>query len=185
MTDLIQRASTASPVECLGQTFPNDEARRAHYLGLLAEKLKDPAFREAGFPSGNRRSHPGNVGPTVLHGLPESLVDPTSSSTMGSRTTLTTSTSESRWPSMYRWARPMRSIRHMRTTRILLIVPSILHYTKPGDVVLDGFAGSGMTGVAAQWCGAAPAAYRHELELAWKKERARGTSNGSPTRRAK
>jgi len=52
----------------------------------------------------------------------------------------------------------------------LAIVPSILHYTEPGDVVLDGFAGSGMTGVAAQWCGTAPATYRHELELFWKKE---------------
>jgi DNA modification methylase len=28
----------------------------------------------------------------------------------------------------------------------------LLHYTEPGDVVLDGFAGSGMTGVAAQMC---------------------------------
>ena len=28
----------------------------------------------------------------------------------------------------------------------------ILHYTKPGDIVLDGFSGSGMTGVAAQSC---------------------------------
>ena len=30
---------------------------------------------------------------------------------------------------------------------------AILHYTEPGDIVLDGFAGSGMTGVAAQICG--------------------------------
>ena len=29
----------------------------------------------------------------------------------------------------------------------------ILHYTKPGDIVLDGFCGTGMTGVAAQTCG--------------------------------
>jgi DNA modification methylase/predicted RNA-binding Zn-ribbon protein involved in translation (DUF1610 family) len=29
----------------------------------------------------------------------------------------------------------------------------ILHYTKPGDIVLDGFSGSGMVGVAAQSCG--------------------------------
>lgn len=29
----------------------------------------------------------------------------------------------------------------------------ILHYTNPGDVVLDGFCGTGMTGVAAQMCG--------------------------------
>ena len=47
----------------------------------------------------------------------------------------------------------------------LAIVPSILHYTEPGDIVLDGFGGSGMTGVAAQWCGTAPSAYRHELEM--------------------
>ncbi len=29
----------------------------------------------------------------------------------------------------------------------------ILHYTDPGDIVLDGFCGAGMTGVAAQLCG--------------------------------
>jgi DNA modification methylase/predicted RNA-binding Zn-ribbon protein involved in translation (DUF1610 family) len=28
----------------------------------------------------------------------------------------------------------------------------ILHYTEPGDIVFDGFCGSGMTGVAAQMC---------------------------------
>ena len=32
------------------------------------------------------------------------------------------------------------------------IMRFILHYTRPGDVVLDGFAGSGMTGVAVQAC---------------------------------
>jgi len=36
------------------------------------------------------------------------------------------------------------------------IIPYILHYTKPGDVVLDPFCGSGMTGVAAQMCAAPP-----------------------------
>lgn len=33
------------------------------------------------------------------------------------------------------------------------IMRYILHYTQPGDVVLDGFCGTGMTGVAAQMCG--------------------------------
>ncbi len=32
------------------------------------------------------------------------------------------------------------------------IMRYILHYTKPGDVVLDGFCGTGMTGVAANMC---------------------------------
>ena len=50
----------------------------------------------------------------------------------------------------------------------LAIVPSILHYTKPGDLVMDGFCGSGMTGVAAQWCGMAPLEYRRKLEEEWR-----------------
>ena len=33
------------------------------------------------------------------------------------------------------------------------IMRYILHYTKPGDIVFDGFCGTGMTGVAAQLCG--------------------------------
>ena len=32
------------------------------------------------------------------------------------------------------------------------IMRYILHYTKPGDIVFDGFSGSGMTGIAAQMC---------------------------------
>lgn len=33
------------------------------------------------------------------------------------------------------------------------IMKYILHYTEPGDIVFDGFCGSGMTGVACQMCG--------------------------------
>jgi len=36
------------------------------------------------------------------------------------------------------------------------IVPYILHYTEPGDLILDPFAGSGMTGVAAMMCAKPP-----------------------------
>ena len=50
------------------------------------------------------------------------------------------------------------------------IVPSILHYTRPGDLILDGFCGSGMTGVAAQWCEAAPMQYRVELDARWQEQ---------------
>ena len=37
------------------------------------------------------------------------------------------------------------------------IIPYILHYTKPGDLILDPFCGSGMTGVATQMCANPPA----------------------------
>ena len=33
------------------------------------------------------------------------------------------------------------------------IMRYILHYTEPGDIVFDGFCGTGMTGVATQLCG--------------------------------
>ena len=56
MNDLLNRQSGTnqqSEVECLGMTFPSEEARREHFLGLLAEKMKDPAFRnQEGFPQG-------------------------------------------------------------------------------------------------------------------------------------
>ena len=43
------------------------------------------------------------------------------------------------------------------------IMRYILHYTKPGDVIFDGFCGTGMTGVAAQMCGASDSKLEYEL----------------------
>ena len=44
----------SGPVECLGLTFESEDARREHFLELLAEKLKDPEFRATpGFPKGS------------------------------------------------------------------------------------------------------------------------------------
>src|SRR5687768_2547186 len=41
------------PVECLGQTFSTDEARRAHFTERLREWLRDPESRRTpGFPKG-------------------------------------------------------------------------------------------------------------------------------------
>jgi DNA modification methylase len=46
-----------------------------------------------------------------------------------------------------------------------IILRQILHYTRPGDVVLDGFAGTGMTGVAAQMAAHPTPELRNEIEL--------------------
>lgn len=43
------------------------------------------------------------------------------------------------------------------------IMRYILHYTKPGDIVFDGFCGTGMTGVAAQMCGSSDANLRSAI----------------------
>lgn len=43
------------------------------------------------------------------------------------------------------------------------IMRYILHYTDPGDIVFDGFCGTGMTGVAAQLCGSADETTKMQL----------------------
>ena len=44
------------------------------------------------------------------------------------------------------------------------IMRYILHYTKPGDIVFDGFCGTGMTGVAAQMCGNPDPEFKKKIE---------------------
>ena len=44
------------------------------------------------------------------------------------------------------------------------IMRYILHYTQPGDLVYDGFAGTGMTGVASSICGNPPSELKHLFE---------------------
>ena len=45
------------------------------------------------------------------------------------------------------------------------IMRYILHYTNPGDIVFDGFCGTGMTGVAAQMCGSPDPEFRGLIDI--------------------
>lgn len=174
MNDLLKhREQDSGPVECLGLSFPNDQARREHFLKLLAEKLKDPEFRkQEGFPQGPDEAILAMSDPPYYTACPNPwLADfvkhygkPYDPNEPYRREPLAIDVSVGKTDPIYK--------AHSYHTKVphLAIVPSILHYTEPGDLVLDGFAGSGMTGVAAQWCGSAPASYRHEIEMAWKKE---------------
>src|SRR6266487_4958329 len=71
------------------------------------------------------------------------------------------------------YGRPIHSTRvgplfnaHSYPTKInpSAIVPFILAHTKPGDVVFDGFAGSGATGIAAALCERPDPNLRSEVE---------------------
>lgn len=166
-------AKPSGPVECLGQTFQSEQARRDHFLKLLAEKLKDPAFRKTeGFPQGTDEAILAMSDPpyytACLNPFLEDFVrhygKPYDPRVKYSREPQTIDVSVGKTDPLYK--------AHSYHTKVphLAIVPSILHYTEPDDIVLDGFGGSGMTGVAAQWCGSAPTAYRHELEMEWKKQ---------------
>ena len=59
---------------------------------------------------------------------------------------------------------------HMYHTKVpyKAIMKYILHYTNPGDIVFDGFCGSGMTGVAAQMCASTDERIKYGLENAGK-----------------
>ena len=173
MNDLFkEKAQTQSgSVECLGQTFPSEQARREHFLKLLAEKLKDPEFRKIdGFPVGTDEAILAMSDPPYYTACPNPFLedfircygkpyDPNSGYT---REPLAIDVQVGKTDPLYK--------AHSYHTKVphLAIVPSILHYTEPGDIVLDGFCGSGMTGVAAQWCESAPASYRAQLESEWK-----------------
>jgi hypothetical protein len=175
MNELLKnpRSGNSGPVECLGQTFADDDARREHFLNLLAEKLQDPAFRkQEGFPKGSDAAILAMSDPPYYTACPNPWLaefvatygKPYDPAVKYSREPLAIDVSVGKTDALYK--------AHSYHTKVphLAIVPSILHYTQPGDVVLDGFSGSGMTGVAAQWCGTAPSTYRHELELMWKKD---------------
>lgn len=174
MNDLFddQSATAGGPVDCLGQTFPNDVARREHFLGLLRERLKDPEFRKIeGFPTGTDADILALSDPPYYTACPNPFLEafvrhygrPYDPNIPYRREPMTIDVSVGKTDPLYKAHGYHTKVPH------LAIVPSILHYTEPGDLVLDGFAGSGMTGVAGQWCGAAPAAYRHQIEDEWRR----------------
>lgn len=185
MSDLYKDQKKGNqPVECLGLKFQSDEARRAHFLKLLEDKLKDPVFRRTeGFPAGSDEAILAMSNPPYYTACPNPWAEefvrhygkPYESNSKYDREPLAIDVSVGKTDALYK--------AHSYHTKVphLAIVPSILHYTEPGDVVLDGFAGSGMTGVAAQWCGTAPSIYRHELETEWKRQ-GRKSPNWGPRR---
>ncbi len=160
MDDLFgSQADDTGPVECLGQTFPNDQARREHYLKLLAEKLKDPEFRKIeGFPIGSDEDILNLSDPPYYTVCPNPWIDDfiaeweaqkpeKPESYHYHREPFAADVSEGKNDPIYNAHSYHTKVPHKAIMRY------ILHYTNPGDIVFDGFCGTGMTGVAAQMCG--------------------------------
>jgi len=146
----------SGPVTCLGLTFPNDEERRKHFLGLLREKLKDPEFRKIeGFPIGSDEDILVLSDPPYYTACPNPFIadfikhygKPYDPSKPYSREPFAADVSEGKNDPIYNAHSYHTKVPHKAIMRY------ILHYTEPGDVVFDGFCGTGMTGVAAQMCG--------------------------------
>jgi DNA modification methylase len=146
-------------ITCLGMAFESEEESRKYFAEKLREKLQDPEFRKSeGFPIGSDED--------ILH-----LSDPPYY-TACPNPWITDFINE--WeaekpekPADYKYHKePFASDvkegkndpiynAHSYHTKVphKAIMRYILHYTEPGDIVFDGFCGTGMTGVAAQMCG--------------------------------
>ena len=162
MTDLFstgEKSSQAGPVECLGQIFPSNQARYDHFLNLLAEKLKDPDFRKInGFPIGTDEDILNLSDPPYYTACPNPWITDFIAAWEAEkpdqpeghhyhREPFAADVSEGKNDPIYNAHSYHTKVPHKAIMRY------ILHYTKPGDIVFDGFCGTGMTGVAAQMCG--------------------------------
>ncbi|WP_437194601.1 DNA methyltransferase [Planctomicrobium sp. SH527] len=149
----------SGPVTCLGMTFENDEARRAHFTEELRKNLQDPEFRKIeGFPIGSDEDILNLSDPPYYTACPnpwighfiaewEALKPGQPDGYSYHREPFAADVSEGKYDPIYKYHPYPTKVPHKAIMRY------ILHYTEPGDIVFDGFCGTGMTGVAAQMCG--------------------------------
>ncbi len=167
-------STKADPVTCLGMTFENDEARRAHFTEELRKKLQDPEFRKIeGFPVGSDEDILNLSDPPYYTACPNPWIADfirlweaeksvrsagagvrSAEDTYGAtgishyhREPFAADVSEGKNDPIYNAHTYHTKVPHKAIMRY------ILHYTEPGDIVFDGFCGTGMTGIAAQMCG--------------------------------
>ena len=148
-------SSSTGPVECLGMTFENDEKRRDYFREQLRKKLKDPEFRSIeGFPIGEDEDILAVSDPPYYTACPNPFIEdflkanctPYDPNSSYRKEPFASDVLEGKNDPIYNAHSYHTKVPHKAIMRY------ILHYTEPGDVVFDGFCGSGMTGVAAQLC---------------------------------
>ena len=150
------------PVTCLGKEFENDEARRAYFREELRKKL--PELRKIeGFPIGEDDDIINLSDPPYYTACPNPWLNDFIAEWEKEKEQLL---KEGKRKAEFEVKEPYASdVSEGKNNAIYMahayhtkcphpaIMRYILHYTQPGDIVFDGFAGTGMTGVAASLCG--------------------------------
>ncbi len=150
------------PVKCLGMEFENDESRRAYFREELRKKL--PELRKIeGFPIGEDEDIINLSDPPYYTACPNPWLNDFIAEWEKEKVQLE---AEGKRKADFEVKEPYASdvsegknnpiyMAHAYHTKCPhpAIMRYILHYTQPGDIVFDGFAGTGMTGVAANLCG--------------------------------
>lgn len=144
----------SGPVTCLGMTFENDEARRAHFTEELRKKLQDPKFRKIeGFPIGSDEDILNLSDPPYYTACPNPWIADFIAEWEAQkpeqpegyhyhREPFAADVSEGKRDPLYEHYSYHTKVPHLAIARY------IEHFTDKGDIVLDGFSGSGMTGLA-------------------------------------
>ena len=151
-----------TPVVCLGITFTNVDERRAYYREELRKKLPE-LKRIEGFPIGEDDDIINLSDPPYYTACPNPWLNDFISEWEKEKEELERQSKRTR---DFEVTEPYASdvsegknnpiyMAHAYHTKVPhpAIMRYILHYTQPGDIVFDGFAGTGMTGVAANLCG--------------------------------
>lgn len=153
---------TPEKVVCLGMEFKSDDARRAYFREELRKKL--PELRQLeGFPIGEDEDIINLSDPPYYTACPNPWLndfiaeweeEKVGLEKQGKRCTnfevdgpYTDGIKVGKNSAIYNAHTYHTKVPHQ------IIMRYILHYTQPGDIVLDGFMGTGMTGVAATACG--------------------------------
>jgi DNA modification methylase/predicted RNA-binding Zn-ribbon protein involved in translation (DUF1610 family) len=146
------------------ESSPEEQAKREEYRRRLAEYLKDPAFRAIeGFPIGTDEDILALSDPPYYTACPNPFLPEIIEQWQQEREEIrqklglkdekyqrepfAADVSEGKNDPIYNAHSYHTKVPHKAIMRY------ILHYTDPGDIVFDGFCGTGMTGVAAQLCG--------------------------------
>ena len=155
-----QKAS--EPVTCLGMTFANDDERRSYFRAELRKKLPELRHIE-GFPIGSDDDIINLSDPPYYTACPNPWLNDFIAEWEEEKKQLE---AEGKRSADFEVTEPYAADvsegksnpiynAHTYHTKVpfLAIMRYIMHYTQPGDTVFDGFSGTGMTGVAANFCG--------------------------------
>lgn len=157
-------------IECLGKKFDSDDERREYFLNILDNKLKNPGFRKIeGFPVGRDEDILSLSDPPYYTACPNPFIEDFIKlygrkydiKENYHREPFTADIEEGKNDPLYYAHTYHTKVPHKAIMRF------ILYYTKPNDIVLDGFSGTGMTGVAALKCLNPEPEIKSVLETEW------------------
>lgn len=174
VTDTFQESG---PVTVLGMTFADDEERRTYFREQLRAKL--PELRQIeGFPIGSDDDIINLSDPPYYTACPNPWLNDFIAEWEQKKLQL--EAEGKRHPNVVvnePYAYPVREKKsnaiytaHSYHTKVPpeIILKYYLHYTQPGDIVIDNFAGTGMAGVAAKFCNFPTQEILGSIESTWK-----------------